>query len=205
MPNMKYYSIWIGIVAIIVYVFQYFVSGFSDIFLLKQSAMLEIWRYITAIFLHGSIPHLLFNLFALFMFGLILEKKIGSNKFLLIFFVSGVFANLIAVNFYPESLGMSGAIFGIIGVLVVINPMMGVFVFGMVVPMFIAAIIWAAVDIIGLFIADNTGHIAHLSGIIIGLGFGIFLRVNHETRKKKHTIEIPEHILRKWETLYIGG
>ena len=205
MPKMRYFSLWIAIVTVVIFILQYIFQNFNDLFILKQSAPFEIWRYVTAIFLHGSLPHLLFNLFALVMFGFILEKKIGTNKFLLVFFVSGIFANIVAVNFYPASLGMSGAIFGIIGAQVVINPMMGVFAFGMVVPMFIAAIIWAVVDIVGLFMADNTGHIAHLSGIIIGLAFGIFFRVNHETNKRRHTIEIPEHVLRKWETLYIGG
>ena len=133
----------------------------------------------------------------LVIFGLILEKLIGSNKFLIVFFTSGVLANIIAFNFYPSSLGASGSIMGIIGALTIIRPMMGIFAFGMIIPMFIAALIWIFIDLIGVFIPDNVGHYAHLSGIAFGLILGIFFRLNAEKvkRQHRHNIEVPEHKL----------
>ena len=74
----------------------------------------------------------------------------------------------------------------------------------MILPMSIAAVLWVILDIIGIFIPDNIGHIAHLSGIIFGVVFGLIFRLNYETRKKRHIIEVPEHLLRKWEALYMG-
>ena len=166
---------------------------------------MQIWRFATAIFLHGSLPHLLYNLFALILFGIILEKIIGSNKFLIVFFVSGILANVVSVNFYPVSLGASGAIMGIIGCLAIVKPFMSVWAFGMIMPMSVAAVLWIAGDVIGVFVPDNVGHIAHISGVVFGAIFGIIFRANHEVRRKRHMIEVPEHILRRWETLYMGG
>jgi len=126
--------------------------------------------------------HLLYNLFALALFGSILEKFAGGKKFLLIFFLSGIFANVIAVNFYPSSLGASGAIYGILGALAIIKPLMIVWAFGLPMPMFIASILWTIGAVLGIFMPGNVGHIAHLSGIFIGVLFGIILRV---ARKRK--------------------
>ncbi|MFA5993287.1 MAG: rhomboid family intramembrane serine protease [Candidatus Pacearchaeota archaeon] len=205
MPKVKYFTIWIAILIILVFALQNVFPAITEGLILNKSAIYQPWRVVTAIFLHANLSHLIFNLFALVIFGFILERLIGSKRFLLIFFVSGILANVIAFNFYSSSLGASGAIMGIIGALAVIRPMMGVFAFGVILPMFIAAIIWVAVDAIGIFVPDNTGHIAHLSGIFVGILFGIFLRKKHEERKKRHNIEIPEHMLRRWESLYMGA
>jgi len=205
MPTVKFYSIWLSLICVIAFIFQSFISWFTDIFVLNNSHYLQIWRFITAIFLHGSLVHLMYNLFALILFGLILEKFIGSNKFLLVFFVSGILANIVSVNFYPVSLGASGAIMGVIGALAIVKPFMTVWAFGMIMPMSVAAVLWIVGDVVGVFVPDNVGHIAHLSGVAFGAFFGIIFRANHEVRRKRHMIEVPEHILRRWETLYMGG
>ena len=202
---MKFYAIYLALLLIAIFIFQQFINGFTDLLILNKNSFSELWRFLTSMFLHGSLAHLLSNLFALLFFGIILEKKIGSNKFLGIYLISGILANLIAVNFYPESLGASGAIMGIIGTLAIIAPGMAVWAFGMLLPMAIAAIIRIAIDFIGVFIPDNIGHIAHLSGILFGIIFGIILRANYQKINKKHKIQVPEHLLRRWETLYMGN
>lgn len=203
MSKIKFYTLWIAVSLVIIFILQSIFPNLTDYLLLNQSSFTQPWRFVTAIFLHGSIQHLLFNLFALLMFGFILEKLIGSNRFLLVFFISGIIANIIAVNFYNSSLGASGAIMGIIGVLAIIKPLMLVWSFGMVLPMSVAAIFWILLDILGIFTPDNVGNIAHLAGIFVGLTFGIFLKLNHEKRKNSNMIHIPEHILRRWEALYM--
>ncbi len=196
---------WIALILLIVSALQPFISGFTDALILNESSFSEPWRFVTSMFLHGSLPHLLSNLFALLLFGFILEKTIGSGKFLGVYLVSGILANLIAINFYSTSLGASGAIMGIIGTLAVLRPLMAVWVFGMVLPMSIAAIIYVIVDAVGVFIPSNIGHIAHLSGIFFGIVFGIIFRINMEKQKKNHKVKVPEHLLRRWETLYMNA
>ncbi len=105
----------------ILFLTQLLISGFTELFLLNSSSYLQIWRFVTAIFLHGGLAHLLYNIFALALFGSMLERLIGSTRFLMVFFVTGVLANIVSVNFYDSSLGASGAIFGVIGALIVIG------------------------------------------------------------------------------------
>ncbi|MBE1555193.1 rhomboid family intramembrane serine protease [Sporosarcina limicola] len=78
----------------------------------------EWWRLFTPMFLHGGIIHLFFNMFSLFIFGPELEKIAGRMRFLTIYLLSGIFAD-IATFFLQDldylHLGASGAIFGIFG------------------------------------------------------------------------------------------
>lgn len=205
MPQVRFMTLWISLIIIAAFAIQTFFPVFENSLILNSSSITEPWRFITAIFLHSSLAHLISNLFAFIIFGIILEKTIGTKRFLIVFFITGILANIVAVNFYPTSLGASGAIMGIIGTLAIIKPTMAVFAFGMIIPMFIAAIIWVIIDAVGIFIPDNIGHLAHLSGILFGIIFGIIFKQFHETKRKQHIIEIPEHILRRWEAIYMGG
>ncbi|MGC9309918.1 MAG: rhomboid family intramembrane serine protease, partial [Candidatus Nanoarchaeia archaeon] len=125
MARMRFYALWIALICIILFILQNSIEGFTELLLLNQARWFEIWRFITSIFIHASVGHLLYNMFALVLFGLILEKVVSSKKFLLVFFITGIFANIIAINFYPRSLGASGAIYGLIGLLAIIKPKMG--------------------------------------------------------------------------------
>ena len=156
----------------LIFLVQTFVNGFTELFLLDSSLTLQFWRFFTSIFLHGDFAHLLYNLFALALFGSMLEKFIGSRKFLIVFFVTGILANIISVNFYDASLGASGAIFGIIGALIVVRPFMVVWAFGLPMPLILAGILWVVGDVIGIFVPSNVANLAHLSGIAFGLIFG---------------------------------
>jgi len=202
MPKkIKYYSLWFLLINVIVFLIQASISGFTDVFVLNQLAYPQIWRFVTSIFLHGSLVHLMYNMFALFFFGFSLERLIGSRKFLLVFFASGIIANLISVNFYSSSLGASGAIMGIIGALTIIKPFMMVWAFGLILPMFIAAILWVVGDILGVFMPSNVGNIAHLSGVGVGLLLGLVLR-NYRVKKSNKFI-IPDSYIKSWEKRYM--
>jgi membrane associated rhomboid family serine protease len=77
----------------------------------------DYWRLLTAAFLHYGPFHLLMNMLALWWFGSLLEQRIGSGKFLLLYLVSGLAGSagaLIASPLEP-TVGASGAIFGILG------------------------------------------------------------------------------------------
>ena len=204
--KIKYYALWLSLIIIIVFVIQLMFSGFTDLFILDQNHFLEIWRFFSAIFLHASLAHLISNLFALALFGTILEGIIGSRRLLLIFITSGLIANIIAINFYPLSLGASGAIYGILGALIIIRPMMTVWVYSLPVPMFVAGIFWVGAGILGLFAPSDVGDIAHLSGIAIGFIFGLFYRAkinSYADNIKRNRIIIDENSMRRWEDVYI--
>ena len=97
------YALWLCAVCIGVFVLQLIIPGFTETLLLSSEAWSRPWQFLTAIFLHGGVGHLLYNLLALGLFGSILEKLVGGRRFLLVFFVSGILANLFSVNFYDAS------------------------------------------------------------------------------------------------------
>ncbi|MBU0760911.1 MAG: rhomboid family intramembrane serine protease [Nanoarchaeota archaeon] len=205
---MKFRAIKLSLIIILIFLAQVLIPSFTNLFVLNSSAWTQPWRFITSIFLHANIVHLLYNLLALALFGSILEKFIGGKRFLLIFFVSGILANLLSINFYSSSLGASGAIFGIIGALIVIRPLLTVWAFGMPMPLFVAGILWAAGDLIGAYgfltgqPIDNTGNIAHLTGMAFGIILGAIFR--SPNKKQKNTkIKINEHFIQNWENNYM--
>jgi len=76
----------------------------------------QVWRLVTAMFIHIGIIHLLFNLYALNALGPLVEGFFGSRRFLLIYFISGVWGSVASFAFSDAlSAGASGAIFGLVG------------------------------------------------------------------------------------------
>ena len=77
----------------------------------------DYWRLLTAAFLHYGPLHLILNMVGLYWFGSLLEQRIGSARFLLIYVVSGLAGSAGALVLDPlrPTAGASGAIFGILG------------------------------------------------------------------------------------------
>jgi rhomboid protease GluP len=75
----------------------------------------ELWRLITPIFLHASIFHIGFNMYALFIFGPELERAYGHWRYLALYLLAGFAGNVLSFVFTPnDSLGASTAIFGLV-------------------------------------------------------------------------------------------
>ena len=76
----------------------------------------ELWRLLTAMFLHASWLHWLVNSWALYQLGMLYEAMFGSGRFALVYFASGIAASLASsMNIETASVGASGAIFGVLG------------------------------------------------------------------------------------------
>lgn len=162
---------------------------FTESFMLIGNEVLSRpWMLITHMFLHGSFAHILFNMYALFIFGPILEQRIGPKRFLLTYFVSGLVAAIVSIFLYPlifgysiNALGASGAIMGMLGVMIILNPGLRLLFF-FIFPMSLrtAGIIWILMDLFGVFYTTGVGNIAHLAGMFTGLIMGKMF-----TKKKK--------------------
>ena len=137
-----------------------------------------VWQLITYIFLHGGFFHILFNMFALWMFGTPLEQTWGSRRFLRFYVICGVGAGFIillwnSITTEPSvvTLGASGAIYGLLlayGVIFKDRPILMWFLFPVPSRWFViitgALVLWAS-------ITDPTGgvaHLAHLGGMAFG-------------------------------------
>jgi rhomboid protease GluP len=76
----------------------------------------QVWRLFTAMFLHIGAIHLLFNLYALFALGPLVEGYFGHLRFIAIYLLGGLFGSVASYAFSPNpSAGASGAIFGLAG------------------------------------------------------------------------------------------
>ena len=75
------------------------------------------WRLVSSMFLHGSVWHLGFNMLALWQVGRLSERIFGSTRFVALYFIAGLSGSIASVLWNPNvnSVGASGAIFGIIG------------------------------------------------------------------------------------------
>jgi membrane associated rhomboid family serine protease len=76
------------------------------------------WRLLTSAFLHGSVLHIAFNMYALYLFGPTLERILGSLRFLALYLVCAVSGSVMAYWFtgpLTSTLGASGAVFGLFG------------------------------------------------------------------------------------------
>ncbi len=75
----------------------------------------QFWRLITPVFLHVSLPHIAFNMYALYSFGTSLERHYGRRRFLLLYFLGGLGGFAFSYLFSPEnSAGASTALFGVV-------------------------------------------------------------------------------------------
>ena len=77
----------------------------------------DYWRLITSQFMHFSLGHVFFNMYSLIYIGLMVENKIGSLRFLIIYILSGIIGGAISILFHPigNIAGASGAILGMFG------------------------------------------------------------------------------------------
>ena len=78
--------------------------------------LVQWWRFITPIFLHGGLLHICVNSFSLYIIGKQLEPFYGSRRYFLIFMAAGIAGVLASFRFSQNpSLGASGALFGLVG------------------------------------------------------------------------------------------
>ena len=76
----------------------------------------ELWRLVTAMFLHGGLDHLIGNCLVLYILGIACEHAFGRSQMLAIYFIAGLSGAVLSVAVQPgPSVGASGAIFGVIG------------------------------------------------------------------------------------------
>lgn len=85
------------------------------------------WRMVTSMFLHGSIIHIGFNMYALWIFGPAIERRYGPLRYLGLYFAAGLWGSAGALILSPNgyTLGASGAIFGLLGAFVAISRVQG--------------------------------------------------------------------------------
>jgi membrane associated rhomboid family serine protease len=124
----------------------------------------ELWRLVTAGFLHAGFLHLAFNAFALYVLGTMLEPAIGRLRFATIYFVSLLAGSFGALLVDPNALtvGASGAIFGLMGAAFVVMRNRGIN------PMESGLGVWLGINLMFTFAIPGISIGGHLGGLIGG-------------------------------------
>jgi len=154
----------------------------------------NLWTFLTSMFMHAGLGHLFVNMISLMFIGSFVERLIGKKRFLGLYMISGLFAGLFFVwiawltksDLSIFAVGASGAIFALGGLLAVLTPRLPVLVFFILpMPMWLAmialmGILWIASLSLGLPI----GNVAHLGGLLIGVGYGFYLKYKYPRKTK---------------------
>src|SRR5262245_58120857 len=139
-----------------------------------------VFQLFTYMFLHGSIDHILFNMLALWMFGMTLEQDWGTRRFLKYYFLCGIGAgicdvavNAIIGNWGTHTIGASGAIFGLLlafGVLYPNTTVLFMFIFPMKAK-YMVMIVGAIAFLGALRVNTGVSNVAHLGGMAFGYAY----------------------------------
>jgi rhomboid protease GluP len=81
----------------------------------------EVWRFVTSMFLHGGVDHLVGNMIVLYIVGMACEHALGLAQTALVYFAAGFSGSILSVLLRPgPSIGASGAIFGLVASVIVV-------------------------------------------------------------------------------------
>lgn len=167
------------LVNVAVFLLSYIVGGhFYDMFGLVPEHLLKdrwVWQPITYLFIHGGFMHLLFNLFALWMFGMPVETQWGPAEFLKYYFLCGLGAAAASVAMAPHSpvpvIGASGPVYGMLVAFAMLYPDAVVYLYFLI-PVKAAhmAILFGLIEFFTGAAGSSPGvaRFAHLGGMVTG-------------------------------------
>jgi len=127
----------------------------------------EYYRLITSMFLHGDLIHLIFNSYALYIFGSQIESYFGKIKYIIIYLFSGIVGSLLSITLSDTaSIGASGAIFGLMGSLLYFGyhyrVYLGTTLKSQLIPLIVLNLMYG-------FMVPGIDNFAHIGGLIGGV------------------------------------
>jgi len=135
----------------------------------------QIWQLVTYQFMHGSVGHIFFNLFALWIFGVEIANMFGDKKFWIFYLISGIGAGLFQVLLgegASVTVGASGALYGVLITFALFFPDRPIYLY-FVIPIKAKYLIggYIILDFIGLGGGGATAYLAHIGGAATGAIF----------------------------------
>ncbi|MGH9395962.1 MAG: rhomboid family intramembrane serine protease [Terriglobia bacterium] len=152
-------------------------GGISSMVLMRMGAKSPLilagqwWRLVTAIFLHAGLMHIGFNLWVLFDVGPMVEDLFCSSKYVVLYLVTGVFGYMVSLWWRPMglSIGASGAIMGLIGILIGASYHLGSSGKDLRRQLWRWVIYIAIFGLLPMFSVDNAAHFGgFVSGLVLG-------------------------------------
>jgi len=189
---------------------------FAEVFLITDFSNLvfrpeHIWTlsYIPLIaswFLHASLVHLGGNLLFLFVFGRVVEGRLGTFWFVGIYFFSALTASVLSGLMGQGGIGASGAIAGLVATAMLLAPLSFTYAFGIPLPLSIIGFIAIGSDITGITtgVQDGIGHFAHLGGYL-AVTFFMFVVSRKERQNMKLGLVVNIIMVLVWVGYIIFG
>ncbi len=190
-------KLWHAILAVTIAMFavQLAVPGVEELLGLTATRALggALWQFITYLFIHGDIIHIGFNMFAFLIFAPAVEEALGSRRFGVLYFLSGIGSALlfIAITGIVDELliGASGAVFGVLASYGVLFPKHKILIYGVVpVPAIVAVFGFAALELVFGVTGAQPGiaNFGHLGGIVTGLVLTVaWTRLGRSVRRRR--------------------
>lgn len=147
----------------------------------------EYGRIVSAMFLHSDFNHIFNNMVILFFLGAMIEKEIGHIRYLLIYFLSGIGGNLLSLGYKVVtletacSIGASGAVFGIDGVLLALVFFSGKHMQNVTT---VRVLLMIGYSLYSGFTGQNIDNAAHVGGLVIGFLSGSAICIVDRIRRK---------------------
>lgn len=149
----------------------------------------EYGRIIWSMFLHSNVNHIFNNMMILFFLGAMIEPEVGHIKYVIIYFLSGIGGNILSLsakimsNDWSGSIGASGAVFGLDGVLLAMvlfsNRSMP-----NVTP--VRVVLMIVFSLYSGFTGQNIDNAAHIGGLLTGFLAGTLMCIVERRRGKSH-------------------
>ena len=155
-------------------------------------ALLEPWTFLSYMFVHAGLLHLLGNMFMLFVFGTAVENRMGSRAFILYYLLCGVGAAvfslaLSAIMQVSPFVGASGAVLGVALAFAIYWPDAELVVFPLPIPIrartLVALLVGLDVFFYFLTPGDGIAHLAHVGGVLVGY---LYFRAQGLSRRSPH-------------------
>jgi membrane associated rhomboid family serine protease len=184
----------------------------SLLYLVPSEVLTRPWTLVTYMFLHGGLGHIFWNMLGLYFFGPRVESRMGSQRFITLYLVSGIVGALLSVVLAPRNpiLGASGAVLGVLMAFARFWPRERIYIWG-VIPIEARwlVIIYAAIDILGFngFGRFGVANVAHLGGFAGALLYLLFLERRQGARRFKQaaTPKVSESALGNWKNVDRGS
>jgi len=141
------------------------------------------WTIVSAMFTHANIFHIVFNMLALYFYGMYVLALVGEARFFIVYFLGGIIGNalfLLLSGPYAAAVGASGAVFALGGLLVVLVPRMKVMIF----PIPVQIDLWIAIIIFAVIsLSPGVAWQAHFGGLATGLAAGYLFKLQARRRR----------------------
>lgn len=149
----------------------------------------EYWRLVTSAFLHADAMHILFNMYALFALGRILEDFLGKGRYIAIYLFSALTGGLLSYYYTPNvSVGASGAIFGLLGAILMVAIFKKKVVNRGLLPRIAIVLMISLFSGFSSGTTDNYGHIGGLlGGLVLSFVLLLFERLKEQKKQAHHT------------------